>query len=304
MRHGSFCTGIGGFDIAAAWMGWQNSFQVEKDPFCLSILKDHFPLVPKFSDILTFNAQPYAQAIEIVTGGLPCQPFSVAGERKGADDYRYLWPAMLNAIRIIGPSWVLAENVLGLLSNNGGMVFEQMCLDLENEGYEVQTIVLPAAGVGAPHVRNRVWIIAHSKSAGHRLGPDPHQAQTRLEPKKRKRLFRTPFEDGHAGNAANANRNRLQRIRQPVGADQKRRQVKGRPPAEPTRPDWSDWPTEPAVCRRDDGLSLQLDALSFSSWRQKSIHALGNAIVPEVAYQIFRSIEHWEQTPESHWTTL
>lgn len=296
MRHGSLFSGLGGFDLAASWMGWENCFQVEKDPFCLKVLQEHFPSVPKHSDILNFNTEAYGHSVELISGGFPCQPYSVAGHRKGTEDDRHLWPAMLDAIRKISPRWVVAENVHGILSWNRGMVFEQVCADLETSGYQVQPVIIPAAAVDAPHIRNRVWVIAHSTAPGHGISPNQAQKETRLEPKKRKGLFRTPFEDGYAGDVANSHRHRLQRIRQPVGTHQKGRPHPGRHAAQPPRADWRNWPAQSPVCRRDDGLSFCLDGISFSSWRQKSIHALGNAIVPEVAYQIFRSIENWEKS--------
>ena len=113
--------------------------------------------------------------IDILTGGFPCQPFSQAGKRRGTSDDRFLWPAMLRVIRDFKPTWVVAENVRGLLTINEGLVFEQVCLDLENEGYEVQAFIIPACAVNAPHRRDRVWIIAH---AGH---GDGQRAENREE---------------------------------------------------------------------------------------------------------------------------
>ncbi|PUZ28618.1 DNA cytosine methyltransferase [Chitinophaga parva] len=299
MRHGSLFSGLGGFDLAAASQGWDNCFQVEKDPFCLTVLRKHFPTVPKHTDILTFNPEPYVNAIDVISGGFPCQPFSVAGQRKGTADDRYLWPAMLRVICAISPRWVVAENVHGLLSLDRGMVFEQVLSDLEAAGYEVQSVVLPAAGVGAPHIRNRVFIIAHTAAPGHRSGAGTAATGKGATRQKRKGLFRTPFEDGYAGHAAYANRHRLQRDRESAGPYQERRKVKGRHTPKFARADWRTWPTQPPVCGRDDGLSHQLDGISFSAWRQKSIQALGGAVVPELPFQIFRSIDNWEKSTAS-----
>ena len=100
--------------------------------------------------------------IDLVTGGFPCQPFSQAGKRRGTDDDRYLWPEMLRVIRLAEPRWVVAENVRGLLTMQNGMVFEQVCADLENSGYEVQSFIIPAVALNAPHRRDRIWFIAHA----------------------------------------------------------------------------------------------------------------------------------------------
>lgn len=299
MKHGSLFTGIGGFDLAASWMGWQNCFQVENDPFCLTILEHQFPEVPKYSDILTFNASDHGHSVDIISGGFPCQPFSVAGQRKGTEDHRYLWPAMHAAICKIRPRWVLAENVHGLLNWNRGLVFEQVCADLEAAGYQVQPVIIPAAGLNAPHVRKRIFFIAHATDPGYGPAPASTPTQTSRKTAGRKKLFRTPFEDGYAGHATHTNRKRLQRLRVPAGTNPQGRPYKGRHVAQPARPDWSKWPTESPVCSRTDGISNELDTITFSAWRQKSIHALGNAIVPQVAYQIFLAIHHWESSAAS-----
>ena len=160
MTHGSLFSGIGGVDLAAAWAGWENVFACEIDPFCQKVLKYHFPNSTLYENIRTTDFTIWRGRIDVLSGGFPCQPFSTAGKRKGTEDDRYLWPEMLRAIREISPRWVVGENVLGIVNWNGGMVFEQVCADMEAEGYEVQPYVLPACGVGAPHQRNRVWFVA------------------------------------------------------------------------------------------------------------------------------------------------
>lgn len=160
MTHGSSFSGIGGFDLAAEWVGWQNLFNCEIDPFCQTVLKHHFPDAEQFTDIRTADFARYKGRIDVFTGGFPCQPFSTAGKQKGTEDDRYLWPEMLGVIRVIRPRWVVGENVYGIVSWSDGLVFEQVCADLEAEGYEVQPYVLPACGVGAPHQRYRTWFVA------------------------------------------------------------------------------------------------------------------------------------------------
>ena len=155
-------SGIGGFDLAAEWMGWENIFHCEWMEFPRKVLDYHFPNADSHIDICKTDFKKYANKIDILTGGFPCQPFSLAGKRKGTDDERYLWGEMLRAIQEIKPRFVIAENVFGITNIDGGLVFEQVCLDLENEGYEVQPFIIPAAAKNAPHRRDRCWFIAYA----------------------------------------------------------------------------------------------------------------------------------------------
>ena len=160
MNHGSLFSGIGGFDLAAEWMGWANVFHCEWEEFPRKVLNYHFPKSLSYGDIKKTDFTIHRGQIDILTGGFPCQPYSAAGKRLGKEDDRHLWPEMLRAIREIQPRWVVGENVRGLVNWNGGLVFEEVQADLENEGYEVQPFILPAAGVNAPHRRDRVWFVA------------------------------------------------------------------------------------------------------------------------------------------------
>lgn len=130
MRHGSLFSGIGGFDLAAEWMGWTNVFHVERDPFCQRVLAHHFPGSQAFSDVKTFDGRPFRGHVDILTGGFPCQPYSSAGKRLGKDDERHLWPEMCRIILEVAPAYVVGENVRGLTNWNGGVVFEEVCADL------------------------------------------------------------------------------------------------------------------------------------------------------------------------------
>lgn len=161
LKHASLFSGIGGFDLAAKWMGWENKFYCEIDPFCRKILNYHFNDLKSYENIKETDFREWRGKIDVLSGGFPCQPFSTAGKRKGTEDERYLWPEMLRAIREIKPKWVVGENVRGLLSWNEGMVLETVNTDLENEGYETEYFLLPACGVNAPHQRYRIFIIAH-----------------------------------------------------------------------------------------------------------------------------------------------
>ena len=120
MTHASLFSGIGGFDLAAEWAGWTNAFNCEIDPFCRTILKYHFPNAKQYEDIRTADFTIWKDRIDVLTGGFPCQPFSLAGKRRGTEDYRYLWPAMLDVIRTVRPRWVVGENVYG----NGKEIYE------------------------------------------------------------------------------------------------------------------------------------------------------------------------------------
>ena len=159
--HGSLFSGIGGFDLAAEWAGMVNAFNCEIAPFCRRVLKYHFPNVEQYEDIQKADFSKWKDRIDILTGGFPCQPFSRAGKRKGTEDDRYLWAAMLNVIRTGRPRWIVAENVLGIVNWSKGLVFDTVCSDLETNGYEVQPFIIPACGVGAPHSRDRIWFVAH-----------------------------------------------------------------------------------------------------------------------------------------------
>ena len=175
MRHGSLFSGIGGFDLAAQWMGWTNVFHCEWEDFPRKVLNHHFPKSISYGDIKETDFTIHRGQIDILSGGFPCQPYSVAGKREGKNDDRHLWPEMLRAIREIKPRYVVGENVRGLLSWNGGLVFDEVQSDLEDEGFEVIPFILPAASVNAPHKRDRVWFVAHTNDKGGRgeLGDIP-----------------------------------------------------------------------------------------------------------------------------------
>jgi len=163
--HVSLFTGIGGLDLAAEWAGFRTVLQVEKDAKARAVLEKHWPNVKRLEDIREVTAESVREPVGVVSGGFPCQPFSQAGKRAGTEDDRYLWPEMLRVIQCLKPRWVVAENVSGLLSIDGGLVFESVLSDLEGAGYEVLPLHYPAASVGAPHKRDRVFILAHSRYA-------------------------------------------------------------------------------------------------------------------------------------------
>ena len=163
MKQGELFAGIGGFGLAGRWAGIESVFQVEIDQFCQKVLKKNFPNAQQFGDIREFDGRQFAGAIDIISGGFPCQPYSQNGERRGKDDERHLWPEMLRIIREIQPRWIVGENVRGLVDWSAGLVFDEVQAELEASGYQVTAFILPAASVGAPHERYRTWIVAHSE---------------------------------------------------------------------------------------------------------------------------------------------
>jgi len=414
MKHGSLFSGIGGFDLAAEWMGWENIFHCEWNSFGQKVLKYHFPNSISYEDITKTDFTIHRGRIDILTGGFPCQPYSMAGKRLGKEDERHLWPEMLRAIREIRPRWVVGENVLGLVNWSGGLVFHEVQADLEAEGYEVQPYVLPACAVNAPHRRDRVWFVAkntkrdgfvfgepnqegaeirqfgntctgssvgihlseksasnptgnglndQSNSANNAIGQNNKQSRT-----QRKRTIEglsdersTPHPNGNGLNQRNGNDEEqpgeggLDAQRNPLPsngngdvADTQQQGFQGctnsgkisrekgkmgrkgnKSTIEPAAigkesnatdtdgirlrgesngigksrftneageiGNWHNFPTQSPICTGDDGISSRLDSITFSKWRNESIKAGGNAIVPQVVYQIFKAIEQYEK---------
>ena len=150
-------SGIGGFSLGLEWAGMSTVAFCERDPYCTTILNKHWPDTPVHSDVRNLDGKDYADSIDLVAGGFPCQPFSVAGNRRGSDDDRHLWPEMLRIIQEAKPRWVIGENVFGIIN----MALDDVQADLEREHYEVRKFVLPAVAVDAHHRRDRVFIIAY-----------------------------------------------------------------------------------------------------------------------------------------------
>lgn len=371
--HASLFSGIGGFDLAAEWVGWKNVFHCEINEFCAQILKYHFPNAYHYEDIKTTDFTKWRGKINVLSGGFPCQPFSLAGRRKGAEDDRYLWPQMLRAIQEIKPDWVVGENVAGIISMvqpgkavelgrsatlfgedykdeeiQQQYVIETMCQDLEHSGYSIQPILIPACAVGAPHRRDRVWFIANRTDTGVKgmqrkwednilsgrtasdttcrgSGGTPHESCCENE---RQNGYETqqPFVRGCENGASSHSDSDRQWERtceqEPInerfgttnycygcengdpayskstrsegkcGYGQRKVQFNGRN-SKYIQTCWEKFPTQPPVCRGNDGLPFDVDdlAISFPKWRAGSIKAYGNAIVPQVAYEIFKAIE-------------
>ena len=348
MKHGSLFSGIGGFDLAAEWMGWENVFHCEWNEFGQKVLHHYWPNAESFNDITKTDFTKYANKIDILTGGFPCQPYSSAGKRLGKEDERHLWPQMLRAIREISPRFVVGENVRGLTNWNGGLVFEEVCAELESYGYQVAPVIIPACAVNAPHKRERIWFVAQNTmrsgflqresiekgaevwqqrniSAGSSDGLYISEGITANTDSSTKRPSRTSGDvetnrsknnDEQSGrresakfnirrgeflrDATNTDSERLQRGQNPAGwekYDTKRAGTGSEFRAENEningkfRSNFQNFPTQSPICSGDDGIPTELDGITFSKWRAESIKAYGNAIVPQVAYQIFKAIQ-------------
>lgn len=306
ITHYDLFAGIGGFSLALKEVFNDQEIETifcEWDNFCTVVLKQHWPEAVYYGDIKDLVAdtseqgrarsggegEDKEQGLSILTGGFPCQPFSHAGRRKGTADDRYQWPNMFAVIRNVRPDWVIAENVRGLVTWNDGLVLEQVCADLESEGYEVQPIIIPAVAVNAPHRRDRVWIIANRGSKEPRRIP----GGTRQEVSKTRGASPNPRPQRRQARSDKSLRPESQESERTDGQ----------------RFSWdSDWrEVALATCIHgmDDGLSQKLDGatyrgkrtdtITYAQWRKESLKAYGNAIVPQVAMEIFKAIKETEE---------
>ena len=395
MTHASVFSGIGGPEVAAAMLGWENLFHCEINPFGRAVLDYHFPNSKSYEDITKTDFREWRGRVNVLTGGFPCQPFSFAGQRRGAQDDRYLWPHMFRCIDEIRPDWVVAENVAGILTmvEQGEVsevaseaalfdpsdvvhryrlretfTLERICRDLESHGYAVQPVLIPACAVGAPHRRDRVFIVANAigggtgtpgasaEAEGGRSGQNQQPGERRATTERDNRLHAVlrhaadPAQSGAeslrragqdalhaAGTTADTPEQRSERLRpeqpetgraaqeqsgggsgedgntQPSADNDSEgleRRIDGnqeRPRATENRPTgllhqdngiagcsrWDTFPSVSPVHRGNDGLPFRLDDLTIppAKWRTESLKAYGNAIVPQVMYEIFRAIQ-------------
>jgi len=318
LTHLDLFSGIGGFALAAEWAGFTTICFVEIDKYCQKVLRRHYLAVSIVEDIrnvkkikeIVANSNTARQqdrleeyrreqtqggqrqysssgcgiginptgnrtatAIEpvtLVTAGFPCQPFSVAGKRGGEADNRYLWPETLTVIEAIKPEWVLLENVAGIIN----LALDTVLSDLEGAGYSYETLIIPACAVNAPHRRDRVWIVAHSKS---------NRFSSESPTRQRGNLRESPcLKAGSCSqDVADTSRNRLEGTIQTgnsidsAGTINKRSEV-----ARGNREGTIQWAIEPGLGRVAHGIPHRVDRLK----------CLGNAIVPQVAYQILKVI--------------
>lgn len=299
-------SGIGGFSLGLERAGFETVAFCEIDKFCQQVLKKHWPNTPIHEDITKLDGSQYAGTIDLVCAGFPCQPFSVAGKQKGKDDNRYLWPEMFRIIQESKPTWIIGENVPGIIN----MALEQVCADLEGEGYEVQTLNIPACAVNAPHKRSRIWILAYSKHNG-RNGTKEQRGDAenvcrsqegQNSSKQPERIYTSSF----VADAASQRRYGGE-YSEHLGAEHKLLQAGGvcsdlayanserceQPhfsalSERAEKCGWEDyargvgnfWDSEPSICRIHDGLSSDVDRLK----------SLGNAVVPQIPEIIGRYI--------------
>jgi DNA (cytosine-5)-methyltransferase 1 len=330
MTQGDLFAGMGGFALAAEWMKWQIAFHCEWNPFGQRILKYYWSKAKSYNDITKTDFTIHRNELDILTGGFPCQGFSVAGDRLGTDDHRYLWPEMLRVAKETRPTYILGENVAGIKSmeDKSGvwkevfarvenrkivrydtidlyeavytrqvkMLVSTICEDLEKEGYQVQPIVIPAASVGAPHRRERIWFIAYSERNESERRGRLSELASKAGSSEGKEGEREWFRDASINSGSNKRvdtdsfNKRLQGSAI-IGGIGGSREDGGEQSSRFFLTTWKDFPTQSPLCNGDDGLSSKLDGITFSQWRNESIKAGGNAIVPQVAFEIFKAIE-------------
>ena len=271
----SLFSGIGGLDLAFEWAGGQVAAMCEINPYCRKVLKKHWPDVPLFGDIKELNAKS-AGAVDIIYGGFPCQPFSVAGKRQGKADERYLWPEFSRLVGELKPRWVVGENVPGILR----LAADDVCADLERQGYEVGIWSFEAAAVGAMHRRERIFFVAH---AGRALRQRVQKAGDIQGKDEQGAAFAVERPD--SAFIANAGCERRKEQQQSIEAKQAYSKLRSN----------SRRGAEPGMGRSFNGFSNIMDgSISPTATgilnRVNRLRALGNAVVPQQAYPIFKAI--------------
>ena len=272
MRVLDLFSGIGGFSLGLEAAGMTTVAFCERDPYGTKILNKHWPDVPVHSDVRQLDGTKYAGSIDVVCGGFPCQPFSVAGKQRGKEDDRHLWPEMLRVIRESKPRWVIGENVSGFVR----MALDDVCLDLENEGYTVRTFVLPACAADARHRRDRVFIVGYANSK-HGWRDTNGRRESGLEV-GRNLLAQTRREqvpdstDRPSKDVAHATDKGLQGREISCNTEGEGTHANEQFTGFGYASGRQEWPSEPAVCRMAHGVPNRVDR----------IKALGNAVVPQL----------------------
>ncbi|NBW19587.1 MAG: DNA (cytosine-5-)-methyltransferase, partial [Caulobacteraceae bacterium] len=260
--HLDLFSGIGGFALAAKWNGFRTLAFCDCEPYAQAVLRKHWPKVPCHKDIREVRGDLYA-GVTLLTGGFPCQPFSVAGKQRGKDDNRYLWPEMCRVIREARPTWIIGENVAGIVN----LALDAVCADLEAEGYEVEPVIIPACAVDAPHRRDRVWILAHARNICGRHGfADGFGGNGERKDEKKIRATAATSASGPGKKPETMADTKSSQTRglfkQPIQADA----CSGRHKQDKA----ACWPVESGICRVSDGIPN----------RTHRLKSLGNAIVP------------------------
>lgn len=267
MKHGSLFSGIGGFDLAAEWMGWENVFHCENNKFGQKILKKHWPNAKSYSDIKQTDFAFHRGGIDIITGGFPCQPFSNAGEMLGDQDERFLFAEMLRCARETQATWIVGENVYGITAPKFNETFESICSSMEAEGYQVQPYIIPASAIKANHQRERVWFIAYSsknassKKSNNKKEPGQNKDFTQKEVFRDAEYISKGWSDLRSD------------MSKPDSIESIRDVIK--------------FKTKPLFFGESNGISRRLD--------ENTEQSLGNAIVPGVAFEIFKTIEDFNK---------
>lgn len=282
-------SGIGGFCLGFEQAGMRTIAFCEIEPYCRAVLHKHWPDTPVHADIRRLDGTRYRGTVDVICGGYPCQPFSVAGSRRGAGDERHLWPEMYRLVREIRPRWVVAENVAGHI----GLGFDEVASSLEAEGYTVWPFVIPASALDAPHRRDRLWIIAHANSAD--AGATGDCRATSIEGRASLQAagqggIGAPILDCGLSDLpqtfADADGKRLQGSDGQLQADQGgRTQLPPLLPAFSSETFFGDELPPPVLCGKDDGLP----------YRAHRLRSLGNTIVPQIAAVIGRVIIDFEK---------
>tara|TARA_R100000655_G_scaffold61027_1_gene99417 strand:- start:82 stop:942 length:861 start_codon:yes stop_codon:yes gene_type:complete len=271
-------SGIGGFALGLESTGYFKTVQfVENEKWCQKILNKNFPEIPIHDDVKTYKGYD----ADVVVGGFPCQPFSVAGKQKAIQDDRHLWPNMFRVIKETKPTWVIGENVRNIISISEGMVLEQVYLDLESEGYEVQSFIIPASAVNAPHQRYRTWIVAYSECNEHRQEIRRSSEETSEVQREHRQNDNQSRQFSGASAVRFSNKGYDDVAHTDSKGSQRQWKITIRTYEELENfgnPCW--WNTEPNVGRVAHGIPNRVDRLK----------GLGNAIVPQIAYQIGKAI--------------
>ena len=277
LTHLSLFSGIGGLDLAAEMAGFRTVGQCEWADYPTKVLEKHWPDVPRWRDIRTLTGESFYEktgmrTVDVISGGFPCQPFSVAGKRRGKEDDRYLWPEMLRVISELRPTWVVGENVAGIVN----MVLDQVYADLENEGYAVQALIIPACAVDAPHRRDRCAIVGRKTDV-----PSVQKEVGKGEANFSCKPSQVPGTMAHADHGSRLVRRdgELPAVEESGGAWANH----GGGAAEYVAGEW--WPTEPNVGRVANGVPSRVDRLK----------CLGNAVVPQQFYPVFQAIADIER---------
>ena len=324
LKLGGLFEGIGGFPLAAQWAGIEPIWSNEIDHWCCKVLRKNFDHEIIEKDIRKISAYPTSKGFQvrasekmgqskevqklerlcgktfvkrpdILTGGFPCQPFSHAGKRKGKDDNRNFWPEFIRLIRELQPAWIIAENVAGLISMENGRTLEGILNDLENENYTPEIYNIPACGVGAWHKRERIWIVAHNANTRIKSMQERKNAISENAPiansktTERKQSGNTRTGGGGLANSCEDVSDTISRGQQGQGQFIKSINSKEDCKRETTKlingSQQGIWEFEPNVGRVANGIPGRVDRLK----------GLGNAIVPQVAYELFKAILEYEQ---------